>query len=185
MVQVGFGLGDLLFLLDLAAYLTLFFIAKGWTVDWDAWTTRPFLVTFLAVLLSLTLYSAIPPVGVALFFASTLGLYLYYTFWAEEIVGFFYEKPFLFVASLPLFGSFVGMLAIYAAMLLGALPAIPWLLTLGGLYVLFLSKGLLIAITVWVLEKANINRLWALGLGLFGYIGLLAAALIAKQRGKL
>ena len=188
MFGMGLGLGDLMFLLDLAAFITLYFIAKGVTVEGVTHSVkssgRPFFVTFLAVILSVAFYAGFPPLGVAMFMASVVGLYIYFTLWAEEILGYFEYKPFLFVAALPLAGSFIGGILIFLSVLLGAIPLIPLLLTVLGLYILFLSKGLLIALIAWVLERANLSRYWTFLLGLLGYVGLLIAVLIAKQRGR-
>jgi len=185
MVQVGFGLGDLLFLLDLAAYLTLFFIAKGWTIDWNKRSLIPFLATFLFFSFSTMVFVLGPSLGLIAFFAAFVGFLIYAVVKAEDFIGFFYNKSFLLVASLPLIITFFGVLLMYLAGILSDLATIPWLLLGAGIYLLFFAKGILVALIVWTLEKADINRFWALAFGIFGYIGLLFGVLIAKQRGKL
>lgn len=184
MTYAGFGAQDLLILLDLAAYISLFFLARGVIVYDGIRSERPFLITFLLVTIATALLFAFPPLGLVAYMVSFLILYIYFILWAEEILGYFRGKSFLLTASIPLIGSFLGGLLIFLANLLNTIPVLPILLILAGFFTIFISRGILLALTTWVMERAGLNRYWVFLLGFFGYVGLLIAVLIAKQRGR-
>ena len=182
MTSVGLGFGDILFLLDLAAYITLFFFAKGMTVKGGKPSYTPIGLVMLAVVVSIAEAFLLGPVGNILVFLNLLALYVYFAAKPEPILGFFKNKPLLLVASLPLAGTFLGLLILYFSnLLLGILP-LYLLLFAVGFSVILLSKGLLVSLTAEVLERGGLNRYWALLFALFGYIGLLVAVLIARRR---
>jgi len=184
MTHLGFGVQDLLILLDLAAYISLFFLARGVIVSGGIRSERPFLVTFLLVTISTAFLFAFPPLGLVAYMVSFLILYIYFILWAEEILGYFERKSFLLTASIPFVGSFLGGLLIFLANLLNTIPVLPILLILGGFFIILLSRGILLALTTWTVERAGLKRYWAFFLGFLGYVGLLIAVLIAKQRGR-
>ena len=184
MTSVGFGIQDLIFLLDIAAYISLFFLARGVIITDGIRSERPFLLTFILVTISSASFFAFPPLGIVAYLTSFLILYAYFILWAEEILGFFKGKSFLFTASIPFIGSFVGGMLIFLSVLLGSFPILPLITSLLGFYAILLSRGILLALTTWTVESAGLKRYWTFLLGLLGYVGLLIAVLIAKQRGR-
>ena len=178
---MAMGWGDLFFLLDLAAYITLFFFAKGWKVKGGKTSYLPLIFVPLAVIVSIVESALFGFFGAILGVLNFLLLFVYFAGRPEHILGFFKDKPFLLVASIPLLGTFVGFLVIYLSSA-GGIPIIRLLLSVVGFSIILLSKGLLVSLTAEVLERGGINRYWSLLFSFLGYIGLLLAVLIVRRR---
>ena len=168
-------------MLDLAAYITLFFFAKGWKIKGGKVSYLPLILVPLAVIVSITESVLLGFLGTILGVLNFLLLFVYFAGRPEHILGFFKGKPFLLVASIPLLGTFLGFLTLYLSTILD-IPIIRLLLSVVGFSIILLSKGLLVSLTAEVLERGGINRYWSLLFSFLGYIGLLLAVLIVRRR---
>ena len=182
MTQIGLGIGDILFLLDLAAFITLFFLGRGISVKGGRPSYKPVGLVLLALVVSIAEMLLFGPLGQILVLINFFALLVYFAAKPEHLLGFFSGKSLLTVATISMAGTFLGLLVVYLShQLVGILPLYLLLFTVGFSAIL-LSKGLLVSLTAEVLERGGLSRYWAILFSLFGYAGLLVAVLIARRR---